>query len=121
MKKILFFTFLASTLFMGCSKQVQRPVNINPEKWMQTHEEGRVAFTDYFNGNYIVETNRGYTVIEAYGGYTPGDFDFVYGNFSYRGVQDIYNYNGNYFTTGRVVDYWLSYSQARYLLDELSY
>lgn len=121
MKKIILFLIVSSLFLVSCTKQVARPIDVDVNEWMQTHERGTVVYTDGFTGNYIVETSRGYSVIESWGGAMPYDFDNVYAYFSSRGVKDIYNRSGNYFTQGRVVDSWLSWSEAMYLLDQLSY
>ena len=120
MKKIILFLIVSSLVLVSCTKQVARPIDVDVNEWMQTHERGTVVYTDGFTGNYIVETSHGYSVIESWGGAMPYDFDNVYASFSSRGVKDIYNRSGNYFTQGRVVDSWLSWSQAMYLLDQLS-
>lgn len=120
MKKSLLFLLLPALLFLtSCSKTTEvpsQPVDIN--QWMQSREAGRVAEIDYFSGNYMVQTNRGYSVIEAWGA-TPRIGDEVYGHFSFRTTQQIFNRSGNYFTTGRVHDYWLSYFQAIQLMQSL--
>ena len=121
MKKIILFLIVSSIFLVSCTKQVVRPVDVDVNQWMQTHERGIVVYTDGFTGNYIVETSGGYSVIESWSGATPYDFDNLYAYFSNRGVKDIYNRSGNYFMQGRVVDSWLSWSQALYLIDQVSY
>jgi hypothetical protein len=121
MKKMILFLLLSSFVFVSCTKHVVRSVDVDVNEWMRAHERGTVVYTDAFTGNFIVETSGGYSVIESWNGSTPYDFDNVYAYFSSRGVQDIYNRTGNYFMEGRVVDSWLSWSQALYVLDQVSY
>lgn len=119
MKKFLFLFLIPLLALASCAKQVETPVNIDVNQWMQTHESGRVAYVDFSSGNYMVETGSGYAVIEAWG-YTPRTYDVVYAHFSMNGVQQIYNRNGNYLTQGRIVSSWLSYFEAMDLLDRMS-
>jgi hypothetical protein len=119
MKKLYVLIGLAALLFTACTKGDYVPAQIDPAEWMRTHDKGVVAYVDYSNGNYIVETYEGYTVIESLGDYTPRENDHEYAYFSSRGVQSIYNRSGNYFTKGRVVESWLSWSDATSLLDDL--
>ena len=121
MKKLYVLTALIAVLFTACSKRDYVPVEVNPTDWMRSHDEGVVAYVDYYSGNYIIETYEGYTVVESWGDYTPREYDRVYAYFSSRGVQTIYNRNGNYFTKGSIVESWLSWSDALYVLDGLGY
>ncbi len=108
-------------MLAGCTKEVIVPVEGDAYQWMRTHEKGTVAYVDYYTGNYIVQTSRGYAVVEPWAGITPREYDIEYANFSNRGIQSAYNYSGDYFTRINVVDSWLSWSQALYLIDDLSY
>jgi hypothetical protein len=121
MKKLYLLLALTVILFSACTKRDYIPVQTNPAEWMRSHEEGVIAYVDFSTGNYIVETYEGYTVIESWGHYTPREYDYEYANFSSRGVQTIYNRSGDYFTEGRVVDSWLSWSDALYVLEDLNY
>jgi outer membrane biogenesis lipoprotein LolB len=72
MKKIAAFVLVISSLLaVGCTKSDLPPENYDPEQWMQTHQRAEVAYTDYFSGNYIVQTSQGFAVIENWSGYTP--------------------------------------------------
>ncbi len=119
--KYLYFSLISVLLFASCTKVGYGPDEIDTCHWMRTHEQGYVAYVDNYTGNYIVETSNGYTVIESRGAVTPRDYDEIYANFSSYGPQSIYNYDGNYFTNGRIVEYWLSWRDALYVLDELDY
>ena len=121
MKKIYLFTALVALLFTACSKSDYIPAEVNPNDWMRSHDEGIVAYVDFYTGNYIIETYEGYTVVESWGDYTPREYDREYAYFSSRGVQTIYNRSGNYFKKGRIVESWLSWSDALYVLEGLSY
>jgi len=121
MKKIYIFTALLAVFFTACTKRDYVPVQVNPVDWMRSHDEGIVTYVDYYSGNYIIETYEGYAVIETSGDYIPRETDLEYAYFSSRGVQTIYNRNGNYFTHGRIVESWLSLSDAFDVLDQLNY
>jgi hypothetical protein len=120
MKKLYLMLILSAVVLAGCSKRVYIEDDIDPDYWMRTHQKGTVAYVDYFTGNYIVDTHNGYSVIESVSGVTPREYDREYANFSNRGIQTIYNRDAGYFTEGRVIDSWLSWSDAMYLLDEIS-
>lgn len=122
MYKLYFSLAIVTVLFSACSKRdYYVPNDLNEQEWMQTHERGVVAYVDFYTGNYIIETTRGFSVMEAWGGVQPREYDEEYAFFSNRGVQSIYNYTGNFFTEARVVDSWLSWSDALYVLDQISY
>lgn len=121
MKKLYFLLAVPVLLLAGCSKRDLLPSEIDEREWMRTHERGVVAYVDLYSGNYIVDTYNGFAVIEAWSGIAPREYDEEYALFSNRGVQTIYNRQGNYFTQGRIVDSWLTWSDALYVLDELNY
>ena len=120
MKKLYLLLIVTGVVLASCSKSDYYDRGPDPDYWMRTHEKGTVAYVDYFTGNYIVDTYNGYAVIELWGSMPPREYDREYGNFSNRGVQTIYNRDGGYFTEGRVIDSWLTWSQAMYLLDDIS-
>lgn len=121
MKKFTAFLLVtASLLVVGCSKADLPAQQIDPEQFMQTNQQAQVSYTDFFAGNYIIQTNNGYAVIEGWGGRIPRDFDIIYGNFRFSGVTTIYNRPGNYFTRGRVIANWLTWSEAWYILTQMS-
>ncbi len=80
-----------------------------------------VAYVDYNTGNYVVDTHGGFSVIESFGGYTPRNTMKNMPISVTSGLQTIYNLNNDYFTSNRVVDAWLSWSDAMYVLDQISY
>jgi len=120
MKK-LYILITAALFLVSCTKRDLLPVEIDVDSWMRTRDRGVVVLVDYYTGNYIVDTYRGYAVVESWSGIPPREYDLEYALFTMRGVQRIYNYSGNYFLEGRVVDYWLTWPQALDLLDALSY
>lgn len=121
MRQLYLLLFAASTLLLGsCTKEIILPGEPDVYEWMRNHEKATVVYVDYYSGNYIVETYRGYSVIEDWGGSTPREYDIEFAHFSSRGVQTTYNRTGNYFTQIRVVDYWLSWDDALYVLDQIS-
>lgn len=121
MKRIGLLTLsLFSLLVIGCTKTDLPPQHLDPDEWMQTHQRGEIAYTDFFSGNYIVQTRQGFSVIENWGGVVPRDFDVVYGHFQFTGLQTIYNRSGNYFTQGKIVGTWLTWFEAMELLEFIS-
>jgi hypothetical protein len=105
--------FLAAILFSACYKQ-----NIlNDESYWLSKERGEVVYSDTYCNYYVVQTYNGYTIVRAYGGYKPFEGSIVYGDFSYSGMQDIYNRSTGVVFTGNVTDYWLTYTQAQNAID----
>lgn len=121
MKKLYLVLPLIVILLAACSKKDYIVDDISESEWMRTHDHGIVAHVDHTNGNYIVETYHGYSVVELWGGIRPVEYDDEYANFDNRGIQTIYNHSGNYFTKGRIVESWLNWQDARFILDELRY
>ncbi len=121
MKKIAaFFLVTVGLMAVGCTKSDVPPESYDPATWMQTHQRAEVAYTDYFSGNYIVQTSQGFAVVENWSGYTPRDLDVLYAHFHFTGMQTIYNRSGNYFTSGRIVANWLTWGEAWSILDQMS-
>jgi hypothetical protein len=116
MKKIFTistFVLLSSVLFSGCYKH---DIGFNENYWL-SKERGKVVYSDSYCNYYVVETAAGYTLIRSYGGYKPSEGSVVYGDFSYRGTNDIYNRSAGVIFTGTVTDYWLTYAEAQDALD----
>jgi hypothetical protein len=121
MKKISALLLGATALLvMGCTKTDLPAQDYDPDQWMQTHQRAEVAYTDYFTGNYIVQSSQGFAVVENWGGSAPRDFDVLYAHFQFTGMQTIYNRSGNYFTKARIVDNWLTWGEAWNILDMMS-
>jgi hypothetical protein len=121
MKKLYFLVVLSAIFLTACSKRDYIPVEVDVREWMRTHDEGVVAYVDFSTGNYIVETYNGYSVVESWDGSVPREYEYQYAYFSSRGVQSIYNRSGNYFSKGRIVESWLSWSEALYIIDDMRY
>ncbi|MBC8032950.1 MAG: hypothetical protein H7Y03_02310 [Chitinophagaceae bacterium] len=121
MKKLYLLLVLFVVTLTSCTKEVIVPVGDDVYTWMQTHDKGTVAYVDYYTGNYIVETFRGFSVVEPLDGIAPHENDLEYAYFGSRGAQSTYNYTGDYFTSINVVATRLSWSEAIYLIDQLSY
>jgi hypothetical protein len=121
MKKLYVLFAFSALLFTACTKRDYVPAPMDENEWMRTHDQAVVAYVDYENGNYVVETNQGYSVVESLGDLTPREYDRQFAYFNSRGVQTIYNRTASYFSQGRIVDSWLSWSDAMYLLDDLRY
>ncbi|MEI9945207.1 MAG: hypothetical protein WDN26_13445 [Chitinophagaceae bacterium] len=68
-----------------------------------------------------METYSGYTIIRSSAGFRPYEGDEIYGNLSSGGYKEFYNYTDNSIIRGDVVDYWLSYSEAQFAIDDLCY
>ena len=119
MKPIYLLGLFSVMLFASCSKKDYYPAD--EYDWMRSHEKGVVAYVDQYTGNFIVDTDNGFAVIENTGGIFPHKYDGTYAYFSNPGTQSVYNYEGNYFSTIRVVDSWLTWSDALYILDQINY
>lgn len=122
MKKIFTISavLILSVLFLaGCTR---RGYNNDSELdyWL-SKENGVVVYSDDYCPYYVVETYSGYTIIRASTGFTPYEGDEIYGNLSMRGYRDLYNYTANSIIRGEIIDYWLSYAEAQYMIDNLCY
>jgi hypothetical protein len=118
MKKIFTFSALAimiALVFTSCVKQV--PFN---EGYWLSKERGEIAYSSSSCPYYVVETINGYTVIRSIGS-RPYEGDILYGDFSYHGVNDIYDRTEGIIVSGDVKDYWLTYSGAQEALDYYCY
>lgn len=88
--------------------------------WL-SRENGYVVYSDTYCPYLVIETNYGYTILRHTGGPIPYEGDEVFGDLSRRGYREFYNYSDNSFIRGEVTDYWLTYSQAQYMIDNLCY
>lgn len=111
---------LSAVLLASCTKQEVHYHDGNNNNWMNK-EYGVIVYSDGYCPYYVVETYNGYTIIRSSSGYMPYEGDEVYGDLSRYGYRDFYNYTDNSFIRGEVVEYWLSYSEAQYMIDELCY
>ena len=118
MKKLYVLFALIAVTLASCTKEVLVPAD-DPYVWMQNHDKGTVAYVDNYTGNYIIETYRGYAVVQPWSGISPREYDVEYAYFNNSGVQSVYNYSGDYFTRINVVSSRLGWSDALYLIDHL--
>jgi hypothetical protein len=122
MKKLFTqFSLLALTvvLLVSCTKN-EVHYNDNDNHWLDK-EYGVVVYSDGYCPFYVLETYNGYTIVRSTGGYMPYEGDEIYGDISRYGYRDLYNYTENSIIRGEVVEYWLSYSEAQYMIDEMCY
>ena len=120
MKK--FFTIsalliLSAVIFVGCSK---RDYSYDQDYWL-SKERGEVVYSDSYCPYFVVETYNGYTIIRSTTGFTPYEGSVIYGDLSRRGHMEFYNRSNNSIIRGELTDYWLTYDEAQYLIDNLCY
>lgn len=122
MKKIFTLSSLAVLLAVVISSCTRSYRDYGrDEDYFLSQERGVVVFSDSYCPYYVVETQFGYTIIESFSSYTPYEGSIIYGDLSGIGVRDLYNYTNRTIIRGDVVDYWLSYYDAQYLIDNLCY
>lgn len=120
MKKIFTYSavlLLSVIVLAGCTKRSY--YDDGNDYWL-SKEYGVVVYSDSFCPFFVVETYDGYTIIRS-NGYMPYEGDEIYGDLSRTGSRDIYNYTDNSIMRGEITDYWLTYGQAQYLVDNLCY
>lgn len=120
MKKIFTissFLILSIVILAGCTKRSY--YDDGNDYWL-SKEYGVVVYSDSYCPYYVVETYNGYTVIRS-SGYSPYEGDEIYGDLSRTGYRDLYNYTDNTIIRGEITDYWLTYGEAQYLIDNLCY
>jgi hypothetical protein len=118
MKKIFTissFLLFSALLLTGCMK---RDTYQYDEDYYLSKERGVVVYSDSYCPYYVVETNYGYTVVQSMSGYTPYEGTVIYGDLSGVGIRDLYNYSSRTITRGDVIDYWLNYYDAQYMIDD---
>ena len=116
MKKIFTYSImavLAAVLFTSCVKETVYDDN---SYWL-SQEKGHVIYSNNSCGYYVVETNYGYTVIHNLDGLRTYEGDEMYGNFGASGTRNFYNYTANIITSGTVVEYDLTLSEAQDAID----
>jgi hypothetical protein len=123
MKKIFTLSSLAvllAVVIASCTRSSRGDYGYDEDYYL-SKERGVVVFSDSYCPYYVVETEFGYTVIESVSGYTPYEGSIIYGDLSGIGLRDLYNYSSRTVTRGDVIDYWLSYYDAQYLIDNMCY
>lgn len=113
------FTLIAIVLLTGftLTSCVRDQLPDNNESYWLSQERGEVVYSDSYCNYYVVETYNGYTIVKAWGSYKPYEGSIVYGNLSYGGTRDFYNWNSGFIFSGTVTDYWLDYTEAQDALD----
>lgn len=122
MKKIFTIStilILSVVILAGCSKRGS-DYGYDEDYWL-SRERGEVVYSDSFCPYYVVETYNGYSIIRSTSGFTPYEGSIIYGNLSSRGYKDLYNRSDGTIIRGEVTDYWLTYGEAQYLIDNLCY
>ena len=61
---------------------------------------------------YVVETDKGFSLLEWYGGNDPSEGDVIVGDYEAYGMKDIYNLTADSETTVWVEEFWLSKSSV---------
>jgi len=113
------FLILTVILLAACSKRGS-DYGYDEDYWL-SKERGEVVYSDSYCPYYVVETYNGYTVIRSSSGFKPFEGSIMYGDFSRRGYRDMYNRSDGTIIQGEVTDYWLTYGEAQYLVDNLCY
>ncbi len=111
MKKLLplllpTFFFLAS-----CSKTDTPLPPVDESVWL-SKDRGIVVASDFNCDYFVVQTNRGYTVLRNWGGISPFSGSTIYGDLSSWGVKTLYNRSEGRLINADVRDYWMGYFQA---------
>ena len=113
------FLILSAVLLIACSKRGSG-YSYDEDYWL-IKESGEVVYSDSYCSFYVVETSSGYTVIRSTNGVTPYEGSIIYGDLSRRGYSDFYNRSTGNIIRGELTDYWLTYDEAQYLVDNLCY
>jgi len=95
--------------FLSCTKQSVYQID---EGYWLSRERGEVVYASSSCSFYIIQTNNGYAIINTLGA-KPYVGDILYGDFSYSGARDIYDWSGGLIISGDVKEYWLSYNGAQ--------
>lgn len=122
MKKIFTISailVLCTVLLAACSKR-GHDYHSDEDYWL-SQERGEVVYSDSYCPYYVVETYYGYNIIRSTSGFTPYEGSIMYGDFSRRGYRDFYNRSDGTLIRGELTDYWLTYGEAQYLVDNLCY
>ncbi|RYF93733.1 MAG: hypothetical protein EOO00_05980 [Chitinophagaceae bacterium] len=122
MKKIFTISailIVTLSVLAGCSKRGYD--SGSDEDYWLSRERGEVVYSDSYCPYYVVETSYGYTIVRSSSNFTPFEGSIVYGDFSRRGYRDFYNRTDGTLVRGEVTDYWLTYGDAQYLIDNMCY
>jgi hypothetical protein len=111
MKNLLYFSILSILLFTSCSKETTPLPPVDESVWL-SKERGIVVASDFNCDYFVVQTNRGYTVLRNWGGISPFSGSIIYGDLSNWGVKTLYNRSEGRLINADVRDYWMGYFQA---------
>lgn len=117
MKKIALYVIPILILAISCRKDVTPLPPVDESVWLQK-ERGVVVASDFNCDYFVVETQRGYSVMRNWGGFAPFRGTILYGDLSSWGLKTVYNRSEGYLMNADVRDYWMSYFQA---LDQMEY
>ena len=122
MKKIFTISgvLIAITILLAACSKRGYDYGSDEDYWLR-QERGEVVYSDSYCPYYVVETYAGYTIIRSSTGFTPYEGSTIYGDFSRRGYRDFYDRSEGVIVRGEVTDYWLTYGEAQYLIDNLCY
>jgi len=121
MKKIFTLSTIALFTIITLSACSKRTYIDNDESYWFSKEKGEVVYSSPDCSYYVVQTYNGYSVVNSVDGYRPFEGSIVYGNFSNRGIRDLYNYSNDIIVRGDITDYWLSYGEAQSAVDYYCY
>jgi len=111
MKILISFLVPAILLFSSCSKESTPLPPVDESAWL-SKERGIVVASDFGCDYFVVQTNRGYTVLRNWGGISPFSGSTIYGDLSSWGVKTLYNRSEGRLINADVRDFWLGYFQA---------
>jgi hypothetical protein len=118
MKRIIVYLLPLVLLVASCSKEDATPLPpVDESQWLK-QERAFVVEGGFGCDYYLVQTNRGYSLLRNWGGFTPAPGSILYGDFSSWGVKTFYNRSGGYLLRADVQNFWMSYFQA---YDELNF
>lgn len=123
MKKIFTYSglvVLVAIVVASCTRRAHYDYDDGRDYWL-SKENGFVVYSDAFCPYIVVETYYGYTIMRHTGGLAPYEGDEIFGDLSRRGYRQFYNYEDGSIFTGEVTDYWLTYREAQYIIDNLCY
>lgn len=118
MKKIFTFSAFALMITVLLAACIKGDYHYSDERYWLSRERGEVVYSSSTCNYYVIGTYNGYTIVRAWGGYKPYEGSIVYGDLSYRGTRDMYNYSSGVVFTGTVTDTHLTYFEAQ---DALNY
>ena len=111
MKKLFLLLLPVTFLMASCSKSGAPLPPIDESVWL-TKERGIVVSSDFSCDYFVIQTNRGYTVLRNWGGISPFSGSVIYGDLSNWGLKTLYNRSEGRLINADVRDYWMDYYQA---------